>query len=123
MDNQTNNATKPTLPAAHNITLINPALSGVIIGTIVKNNIPIPSDKINASHNLCLAIMLANINIEMNIPTNRILLIILIVTWNAVAPSKTKGRPEIAPPSIDPKKKAIIIHAPATKQTTDFEIA
>ena len=56
-------------PIKHNKALTIVALSGVIIGTIVKNNIPIPSDNKIESHNFCFAITLIIKNIDTNSKT------------------------------------------------------
>ena len=57
-----------------------PALRGVTIGTIVKNNIPIPKERIIDNHNLCLAITAASTKIATKIITKNIFASILITT-------------------------------------------
>ena len=109
-------------PIKHNKALTIVALSGVIIGTIVKNNIPIPSDNKIESHNFCFAITLVSTNIETKIETKKIFDKMLITTLPAVTEPKSNGSPATAPPIIEPMKNIMSIKAPTTKLIAIFEI-
>lgn len=116
----------PTLkiapPTKQRITLTIPALRGVMIGTIVKNSIPMPSESNIESHNFCFAMTAAITKIAAKIETRKIFESILITTFAADTEPRSNESPATLPPIIEPIKNAISILAPATKLIAIFEM-
>ena len=112
----------PPPPTAHKSTLINVESSGVIIGTIVKNNIPTPNDPKSESHNLCFPTTLIVTKMDVKISESKIFERIQHTIPPTPAVPTAKDKPEIFPPSNAPTKKAISILAAVTNAIQIFEI-
>lgn len=108
-------------PIRHNRTLTKVALIGDMIGIIVKNSIPIPRERRIESQSLCFATTLARVKIATKIDTKKNFESIEQMMFLALIPSKVKGSPATAPPTIAPRKKKRSIEQPATNPTIIFE--
>ena len=111
-----------TPPAKHRITLRIEEFNGVIIGTMLKNNIPTQREARSDNHNFCLPMTLISTYIGANTAVKNIFESKHITIPLVPAVPESNGNPDMKPPRTAPTKKEISIHMPTIKPIRVFDM-